>query len=132
MSKRILIIEDDFMTVEPIVTHLRINGHEVELADTALDAVERLSSATYDYIFLDVMFAPGDVFNLEDTHDGRYTGLELLKAMRIKGLQGASHARVALITNWRDEPRVDRYAEDYNATIFRKPLLIGQIEEFIK
>jgi len=132
MSRRVLFVEDDFITIDSVVTHLRILGHDVRIVDTAEDAVEALMWDDYEVVFLDVMLPPGNIFSLEETDDGRYTGLCLLELLRRDDRYARNRdCRVALVTNWREEQRVDASAERYRARLIEKPLALSTIEDFV-
>jgi len=129
---RILFVEDDYMTIDAVVTHLRIEGHEVDLVRTPADAIEKLMWETYQVVFLDVMFAPGEIFDLEETAGGRYTGLSLLEVIHSdERIAERGIPLLVLVTNWRDEPQVEASAERFGVRILRKPLSLKDIEEAI-
>ena len=129
---RVLFVDDDYITIASIVDHLRLLGHDVEIADGTLEAVDRLSDVAYDLLLLDVMLPPEGVFTLGETAEGRYTGLRLLERLRESpGLTINREVRVVLITNWRDEPQVDRVAHCMNAEILRKPLTLAAVERYL-
>lgn len=132
-STRILIVEDDYMTVEPIVDFLRIEGYTVDVSDDIADAFEKLEFNQYNYIFLDIMMAVGEILDLNETVEGRYTGLKLLELIRLDS-RFLHHRQtpVALITNWREEPRIEASALLYRAIILRKPLAIATVKEALK
>lgn len=131
-AKRVLFVDDDYMTIQPIVEYLENLGYTVDVAEDALEAVERFSSQPYSHVLLDIMLAPAGVFDPNETADGRYTGLRLLEYARTEGSASAvNHAKIALITNWREQPQVDSTAAKYCATVMRKPLSIAIMEEFL-
>lgn len=129
---KILFIEDDVLTIEPIVDFMSIKGHTVEIVSDAQDAIDRIESTSYDLILSDVMFAPGDFFTTSETGDGRYTGLRLLEYVREREAKtGLPPRNIILITNWRNEPTVDAVAQTHSAKIFRKPLSMANVEEIL-
>jgi CheY-like chemotaxis protein len=131
-AKRILFVEDDYITIQPIVEYLENLGYTVDVAEDALEAIERFASQSYSHLFLDIMLAPAGVFELEETADGRYTGLRLLEYARThKAASAVKRAKIALITNWREQPQVDNTAAKYHAKVMRKPLSIADMEEFL-
>lgn len=132
MKKKILFIEDDYMTIENAVLHLELSGNKVIVCDTPTAAITHLRYDKFNTIFVDVMLPPGDLFTLTDTAEGRYTGLRLIEFIfsDIKFLN-AQKSSWYLITNWRDEPEVESVALKYNIAILRKPLLIKTIEGVI-
>lgn len=132
--KRILIVEDDIFSIQPIKDHLEIIGHHVTIAQDALEAFSQFSSqGEYDILLIDVMVAASGIFTDSETADGRYTGLKLLEVAKLHSKnQAVRNAKVALITNWREEPQIDKIASKYDVTVFRKPLSLEQIEIFVK
>lgn len=133
MSQRVLFIEDDFMTIDPLVSHLGIRGHAVRVSDAVHDAIELLMWEDFDVIFLDVMLPPGEIFGLEETADGRYTGLRLLEMIRSDSrFERNRNTRIALVTNWREEPQVDEVAARLRVPLLQKPLALSTVEEFVE
>lgn len=121
------------MTVDAAITHLKLSGHEVDYVRTPAEAIEKLMWESYGVIFIDVMLPPGKVFDLEETADGRYTGLRLLEVVRSdEQIAKNGLPKTVLITNWRDEPQVDAMAERSDVHILRKPLSLKSVEEVIK
>src|SRR5680860_773864 len=112
---RILFIDDDPMTVDVIIEHLKIQGHDLNYVKDVPEAIELLMWEQYDVIFIDVMLPYDKVFTEEETSKGRYTGLKLLEMIyKNNDLSKAREAKIALITNWRGEPEVDRVARRHN------------------
>ncbi len=131
MSK-ILFIEDDYITIDCIVTHLELSGHDVHVCDDPSQALCRLRFEEFSNVFLDVMLPPGEQFTLMDTADGRYTGLRLLELIHEDEMyRKAREMQWVLITNWRDEPEVESVADNLGVCIMRKPLTISEVEELI-
>ena len=56
MSPRVLIVDDDTALLEalPEALRLRMNGIEIETAETALDALERIREVDYDAVVSDI------------------------------------------------------------------------------
>lgn len=80
--KKILIIEDDIFSIQPIKDHLEIIGYHVTIVQDALEAfTEFCSQQEYDLLLIDIMVAPCEIFTSAETADGRYTGLKLLEAI---------------------------------------------------
>lgn len=129
---KILVVEDDVMTIEALVDHLQIEGHEVEVVTTIEDAMDRYHSTRYDIIFSDVMFGRGEFFTSEETDDGRYSGLKLVEYIRSYEKDQDNQTRIIIITNWRNDARVDAVAKRCHAIVCRKPLTILQIGEALK
>lgn len=129
---KLLFIDDDTMTIEAIVDHLQINGHAVDVVSTIEDAFDRYHSEKYDVIFSDVMFGRGDYFTSEETDDGRYTGLKFVEKIRESESERSQKTKIVIITNWKNDLKVDAAAKKHDARLCRKPLTIDQIEEALK
>ncbi len=55
MAKRILLVEDDELLSELLEMVLSVEGYDVACTANGLDAIERLQTATFDLIILDLM-----------------------------------------------------------------------------
>ena len=55
---RILVVEDERFTVEPVAVYLRASGHACTVEGSGAHALEQLKRAAYDLVVLDVML-PG-------------------------------------------------------------------------
>lgn len=129
-SLRLLFVDDDFMTIESVVEYLQMDGHDVDVADTVGDALDKLQYNSYSVIFLDVMMAVGDVLDSLETVNGHYSGLKVLELIRNDDrFQHHKNTRVVLITNWREEARVDEAAAQFSALVLRKPLDLSEVEK---
>jgi two-component system, OmpR family, response regulator RegX3 len=58
--KRVLVIEDERPIAEPLADALRLEGFEVQLADTADSGLKAFSARPPDIVLLDVMLPDGD------------------------------------------------------------------------
>ncbi|MFP4582702.1 MAG: response regulator [Desulfococcaceae bacterium] len=98
--KRLLVVEDDPVQVESILTLVADGDVEAESAETAEDAFEKLSQAAFDCVILDLGLAGA-------------SGFELLE--RIRATRGISRTPVIIYTGrdlTRDEEaRLQRYAD---------------------
>jgi CheY-like chemotaxis protein len=81
--KNILFIDDDYNRLSSHIEMLKIQGYDVKGINSAKEALEelRMKKDKYDVIILDLMM-PVDEFGVEETKNGRETGLVLLGKLR--------------------------------------------------
>jgi two-component system cell cycle response regulator CpdR len=73
MGARILLVDDDAVTLDLLARLLRREGYDVDLAESADEAIERLRAGAYDILLTDLVM-PGS------------SGLELVReAQRLHG-----------------------------------------------
>ena len=80
MNPRLLLIDDDQRLADMVADYLRRNGYVVDAAATLAAGRERLRSAGYDALLLDLMLPDGDGLDLtrELRADARWRRLPLL------------------------------------------------------
>lgn len=106
---RILIAEDEKELARAEATILKLNGYDVDVAQDGAEAVDRVKSANYDVIVLDVMMP-------------RVDGIEALR--QIRGM-GVTTPVIMLTAKAEVDDRVtglDAGADDY----LTKPFEIGR------
>ena len=116
---KILIIEDDTAlakTVQIVFKKLNIQSDHVESGD---EAIEYLSTYTYDLIMLDVL--------LPDTH-----GVELLKLIRKKGVNTPVLIVSGLDDNKYKVDGLNQGADDYITKPFNQEELIARVNAIIR
>ena len=59
-KRKILLVEDERAISEPLVPALEREGFDVQLAETAADALRRFQERRPDLVLLDVMLPDGD------------------------------------------------------------------------
>jgi CheY-like chemotaxis protein len=130
---RILFIEDDYITIHATKEHLELLGHIVEIVSDTNEAIDRIESEEYDVILIDIMLPTGKYFTLEDTYEGRYTGLKIIEHIKTNERALLNRdKKIFLITNWRDNPLVEKRSEQFNIPIINKPLIISELEKVLK
>jgi len=130
----VIIVDDDYITVENLEKYLEIRGFSVATVDTIEEALETLRGAAFDVIFVDIMLPPGDIFTIEETRDGRYTGLKFLELihMRKAVFNISDSTKIFMITNWREEPQVESFSKQFGFKILNKPLEISTIDRILE
>ena len=69
---RILIAEDEKELARAEATILKLNGYDVDVAQDGAEAVDRVKSANYDVIVLDVMMPRVDGIEALRGHHARH------------------------------------------------------------
>ena len=77
MSKQILVVDDDFMTLRMAEMFLKKGGYQVLKAQSGEECLEQLKAQTADLILLDMEMPEMD-------------GLQTLQQIRAEGLEGAA------------------------------------------
>ncbi len=109
---QILIVDDEYLTVEMLATFLRLIGHEAVEALSARQAWDRLALETPDAILLDIM--------LPDQ-----SGLDVCKALREK----PEFATVPVIVISATAPPLTREAKAAGATDYlAKPINLASLK----
>jgi hypothetical protein len=75
------------------------------------------------------MLPPGEYYTMQETADGRYTGLKLLESLRHIDSALGRNVRIFVLTNWRDEPQIDAACRSFRAEIIRKPMSIKMMDD---
>jgi predicted nucleotide-binding protein len=78
-NPRVLWIEDDILSVYPVMEAVRDHGIDVVTASDAAEAMETLQNdkGGFDVILLDVIMEPGQEFTPKETRGGFFTGIAL-------------------------------------------------------
>ncbi len=114
----ILFIDDEPNRVEVYARDLRMSGFEVlfkDSVDQALAAIQE-EPALISLMILDVMLAPGESFEGEDTNEGLRTGINLYNRIRTI----VPRLPVIILTNVTDEKVADWFQKQENCWFFRK------------
>ncbi|HVZ72371.1 MAG TPA: sigma-54 dependent transcriptional regulator [Polyangia bacterium] len=103
---RILVAEDDDLTLELLATVLRGEGHEVTAVADGRDAIDALARETFDCVVGDVQMP-------------RASGLEILEALRARANETGSETPLILVTGYANPgaamDAIARGAADYLA-----------------
>ena len=77
-------IDDDPYNLESSKELLELYGMDIQFFTNYETALERLgeSDSKYDIIIMDIMMPPQNFFNVEETDDGRRTGILLISEIR--------------------------------------------------
>lgn len=117
MRARVLAVEDDARIASVLERGLRLGGHEVTIAATALEGSAAWRSGAFDLVLLDVMLPDGD-------------GLDLLAEAR-----SAGDATPVVLLSAREEAELARRAVPSGASAYlAKPFayadLLACVERF--
>ena len=121
MTARLLLIDDDVRLTGMVGEYLRRNGYEVDAAGSLAAGRERLKSAQYDALLLDLMLPDGD-------------GLDLTRELRA---QPGTHRLPLLMLTARGEP-LDRIvglelgADDYLPKPFEPRELLARVKALLR
>lgn len=91
VAGRILVVDDDRDVAQSLMDVLTEHGYDVEAAFCGLEALQKISEASFDAVILDIYMADLD-------------GLEVLKRMRQRG----DSSKVLILTALHDETIADR------------------------
>ena len=96
MKRRILLVDDEMAILLTLKAILEMNGFEVETADSAGNAIKKLSNAEYNMVITDLQ---GQIVegNLRPSSD-LATHLSLYQAFR--GVGGVVHTHSRYATAW--------------------------------
>ena len=121
MTARLLLIDDDVRLTGMVGEYLRRNGYEVDAAGSLAAGRERLKSAQYDALLLDLMLPDGD-------------GLDLTRELRAQ--PGTQRLPLLMLTA-RGEP-LDRIvglelgADDYLPKPFEPRELLARVKALLR
>ena len=110
MARRILIVDDDRDHAESIADVLAMHGHEVEMAHTGEEAVNRFDKADFDLTLMDVKL-PG------------MNGIEAFYEIRRR----RADARVIMMTGFSVEQLLSQALVNGAHGVLYKPLAINNL-----
>jgi DNA-binding response OmpR family regulator len=126
MSKTIVWIEDDIELIKPVIRPLEQSGYKflyINSAQEAIKCVDNIRKA--DLILLDMILPPGQ----EDTHYGRYAGIDILRELRDKHGIGTP---VIVFSVVNDEGIIHKLNEFGVTDIIRKPVLPSELKKRVE
>jgi DNA-binding response OmpR family regulator len=125
---RILVVEDDELTVQALTAILTVHGYAVEVATTGAEGLELLDSFEYDLLILDVQLPNVD-------------GIEICRQVRALGQniqhERSAHAIPILMLTGRDSHHdralgLDAGADDYVVKPFDEEELVARIRALLR
>lgn len=116
---RILVVEDEKKIAKALRTGLENAHYDVKVATTGEDGFFLVNSETFDLVLLDLMLPKRD-------------GLEVLKALRRRGLQTAVMILTAKDTVDDRVAGLDMGADDYLVKPFAFPELLARIRALVR
>lgn len=81
---RILYADEDIDEFDPYVEDLELNNFSINIVTTPDSFLDRFNKDKWDLIILDIMFPRGNIFQRDESKDGRRTGLLLLEIIKKK------------------------------------------------
>ncbi|HAV43151.1 TPA: hypothetical protein DCX15_03965 [bacterium] len=124
MKKKILIVEDEYSTIEDIGERLKNDGYEVDVACDVKEAMEHLKESEYAVVLLDIMLPTREVIE----RDPEQAGVEILKNLK----KDSPKTRVVVLTavmNHRTHKEIKEYAPD---EVMIKPVDGNELCETLK
>ena len=116
---RILVVEDERKIAKALRTGLENAHYEVKVASTGEEGFFLVNSETFDLVLLDLMLPKRD-------------GLEILKAIRQRGLQTPVLVLTATDTVEDRVAGLDKGADDYLVKPFAFPELLARIRALVR
>lgn len=125
MDKRVLFIEDEPFTVEPLATMLRERGYTVELIVDLTEAARLLSSQRYSLLILDIMLPHNGI--IEQSTSPKKSGIAFAKMLRVGGTKDHNMGinadlPVVVLTAVMDPSSISEIRELKPAGLLRKPV----------
>jgi len=122
MNKHILIVEDEAYIRDPYVEVLEKAGYQVSVAEDGEQALDKMSTKTYDLILLDVMLPKMDA-------------LEVMKQLDEK--HALPKAPILILTNLANDPAIKELMK-FGATYYLLKVdvnpgqLVEKVQEILK
>lgn len=112
---RILVVDDDLDHAESLAVILEMEGHEVTVAGSGEEALEKFSAGEFDLSFLDLKL-PG------------MNGVEVLAEMRRR----RPGSRAVLMTGYRVEQLIAQAIDEGALRVLRKPFEIEEVLTLVR
>ncbi|HEX8525059.1 MAG TPA: response regulator [Tepidisphaeraceae bacterium] len=112
--RRVLVVEDDPSSRKALMLLLKRQGHEVDGADCARQALDKLVNKP-EIVVLDLMLPDG-------------LGIAVLRQIRMQGLP----AQVAILTGVHEPQSISEITEYEPDAIFTKPLNLESLIEWMR
>ncbi len=116
-STRILVIDDEQVVRDLLVTALSESGYNVDGMQDARKALEALESEHYDLMLVDI-------------HMPGMNGMEFFKALALR--ESASASKVIFITGSAGEPEIADFLECTGRPVLAKPFDLNTLESLVK
>ena len=117
MPKRVLLVEDNRVNQMVAMAMLRLDGHEITVAENGLEALEAMRAQAFDLVFMDMQMPQMD-------------GLDATRAIRLLGGEAAHTPIVAMTANAMEHDRqrcILAGMDDFIA----KPIDQGQVRDAV-
>ena len=116
-SRRILVIDDEQMVRDLLVTVLSEVGYNVDAMQDAQKALEALEREHFDLLLVDI-------------HMPGMNGMEFFRALALRELASAS--KVIFITGSAGEPEIANFLEGTGRPVLAKPFDLSILESLVE
>ncbi len=132
MSKRILFVDDEPLSVSAYFEILEDQNIEIDLAEDGNQAINRLQSQKYDLVVLDVQFTPGEMMG--ENIEPRRAGAELLALIRknkIVDLSTPPNVPILILTAVMDQRLLEEIKDLKVDGLCSKPIVFQKVVETV-
>jgi CheY-like chemotaxis protein len=130
MAKKILFVDDEDWSVDAYFDKLRDHGLQFDLAIDGDEAIDRLRSAKYDLIILDIMVPPGNKIgkDVEPRRAGAIL-LDMIRKEEVPNMKTSPTVPVVVLTAVTDQKLLEDIRKLNVTEIFHKPAPFDEVTE---